>query len=99
LATAAHLAIAGTTPLAAPPVTAAPVCGTTCVPARYRLRKLVGTTMLATLAGVVGVTTGALASTEEASGACELAPAAGGVDSRLMPVRSGDGGAEDGEGA
>lgn len=98
LAAAAPLATAGTAPLAISPVAAAPVCGTTCVPARCRLRKLVDKTRLPTSVGVVGVA-GTPAATGEGGGACELAPAAGGADSRLMPARSGDSGAENGEGA
>jgi hypothetical protein len=53
LAATAPLVIAGTSPLAAPPVAVAPICGTTRIPAR-RLRKLVDKTMLATSAGVAG---------------------------------------------
>jgi hypothetical protein len=55
-AVSAPLATTGTSPLAA----MAPVCGTTCVPARRRLRTLVDETMVTTSTGVVGVA-GALA--------------------------------------
>jgi hypothetical protein len=63
------------------------------------LRTLVDKTMVAMSAGVAGVVVvaGAPANAEEGGGACELALAVGGVDSRLMPARSGDGGAKDGE--
>jgi hypothetical protein len=93
LATMAPFASAGTVPLAA-----APFCGTMCVPARRRFRKLVEKTRLPTSAGVV-VVAGAPASTGEGGGACELAPAAGGVNSRLMSAISGDDRTEDGDGA
>jgi hypothetical protein len=93
-ATSAPLTIARTAPLAA----AEPAWGITCVPTRCRLRKLIDKTMPAPSAGVVGVA-GAPATAGEGGGACRLAPAAGGVDLRLMLARSGDDGAEDGEGA
>jgi hypothetical protein len=94
-------ATAGTSALAA----AAPARGTTCVPARHHFTTLIDETMVATLAGVagvagvVGVAAEAPATAGEGGGACELATAAGWVDSRLMVARSDDGGAEDGEGA
>jgi hypothetical protein len=59
------------------------------------LRTLVDATRFTTSAGVAG----ALAATRESGWDSELAPAAGGVDSRLMPPRLGDGDAENGEGA
>jgi hypothetical protein len=54
-------------------------------------------TTSAGVAGVVGVA-GAPAATGEGGEACELALAPEGVDSRLTPPRSGDGGAENDEG-
>jgi hypothetical protein len=89
---------------------AAPDCGTTCIPARRRFTPLVAETVaftfiaetVAGVAGVTGVVGGAVeapATTGEGGGACEVATAAGGVDSRLIGDKLEGGGAEEGEGA
>ena len=49
--------------------------------------------------GVVGGAAEAPATTGEGGGACAVATAAGGVDSRLIGEKSEGGGAEEGEGA
>jgi hypothetical protein len=87
---------------------AAPDCGTTCVPARRRFTPPIAETVVASSAGVAGVAgvtvvvggaAEAPATTGEGGGACEVATAAGGVDSRLIGDKSEGGGAEEGEGA
>jgi hypothetical protein len=84
---------------------AAPDCRTTCVPACCRFTPLVTETVVASsagVAGVAGVVGGAAeapTTTGEGGGACEVATAAGGVDSRLIGDKLEGGGAEEGEGA
>jgi hypothetical protein len=56
----------------------------------------VDATRFTTSAGVSRVA-GATAAMGEGGGACELASVAGGVNLGLMPTRSDDGGADDGE--
>jgi hypothetical protein len=78
-----------TSPVAA----AASDCGTTCVHVRRRFTPLVDETVVATSAGVIGVSAvagvvggaaEAPATTGDGGGACEVATADGGVDSRLI---------------
>jgi hypothetical protein len=106
LVAAAPLAWSGTARTT--PVAVAPACETTCVPARRHFTPIVDDTIVATfagvagvaeVAGVVGVVVEAPATTGEGGGTCEVATAAGGLDSRLIREKSEGGGAEEGEGA